>query len=562
MYGKIWSYSAVPAHRFTAKAMLAGALHMRGSVLLTSDDEEVYSGATFTHWGFGVPLLELPFHTLATWTRRMSGFFPDRAVYFFYFIAALPGIAVGFRRLVARRFGLRDGKLDVITLALTWLVLCLTLYPLMATRFIVYEMTIAYFTILQLLAISAYVYARQSTSSWPIVAMAAGAGMGLLVRHTGLVYLGVWGLLVLLLDEGTSGLRDRLLGKRFLTFSAVVSPFVAFWLFTNSVKTGSPIGLGFANSNPYWGYDVTMQRFGSPCSNTPLHTLEVAVQIFGALFFFVSKALRFPHVRACHFALEERDSTGEPYLGPAALVFLAWIVYRLVSRRERRLALYVPLGAFALLFVMFVRAGAGIAWRYAGDLWPAIFLSAVLHVESSPPGSLLRVQPRLAAMLFGFGALLYLRYLVPWEWSTRANIVPAGRAALVARDFAESWPADSPIAHRLDCGAKPTRPYHNGFGWLDGCRVDTFTQVYLGVVPKGGVDRYRLHMRAEGFAAESVRVHLNGGYYTATKVDGGYDAAVEIPYGRLTSPIVMVTVEWTRAPDPPPSGKLLSIELE
>ena len=76
MYGKIWSFEGKNAHRFTAQAMLTGTLRMRSMITHVGHDEQVYNGAVYTNWGFGVPLLQMPFHALARATHGGS----DRSI--------------------------------------------------------------------------------------------------------------------------------------------------------------------------------------------------------------------------------------------------------------------------------------------------------------------------------------------------------------------------------------------------------------------------------------------------------------------------------------------------
>src|ERR1700677_3735490 len=61
----LWTYQAWEAHRFTAMSMLEGSLRYHFSLVSLSGDEQVHDGAGYTNWGYGVPLLQLPFHAIA-----------------------------------------------------------------------------------------------------------------------------------------------------------------------------------------------------------------------------------------------------------------------------------------------------------------------------------------------------------------------------------------------------------------------------------------------------------------------------------------------------------------
>lgn len=560
MYGKIWSFEKFEAHRFTAKAMLTGTLRLRSMVTLVGHDEQVYNGAVYTNWGFGVPLLQLPFHAFAGATHMAQGFFPDRAIYFVYLAMAMPVLWAALDRLLAMRWGVEasPGQRMAVSWAATWMVLNVILFPFMSTRFVIYEETLAYMTLCQLLALSAYVFALRSWSLAPVCALGIAAGMGLLVRPIGLVYVGVWAGLVAL--QGST--------KRTLQFAAVVAPFLAFWLYGNAVRSGSVLALGYANSNPAWDYETPLLRFGTTCCDSPWHTLEASGRLFGAFFFYI---WRTPHdlwLRTCHFDFEERDGAREPYFGPAVLVLLVGMAYGLVARhRERRLALYVPYAGMALLFAAFVRRGEGFAWRYVGDFWPLIVLATVQYVFILPPQGRRPLDARLAKIMFWAGFVALARFLVPWEWADRADILqPHGDfrtthgSATLAADFQESrWGVDPPLPAKLSCGDPPQRLFHDGLGWLEGCRIGPYTNVYLGVAPKTN-ENYTLRLATEGMSAPAVSVYFNGRIYTAERHGDVYEAEVNLHYPALGSPIVLATVLWTRESEAPP-GKLLSIEL-
>ena len=538
---------------------MTGVLWMRGSEALANHDEQVYNGAVYTNWGFGIPLLQVPFHAFASWTHLLYGFFPDRAIYFIYFAAIAPLVWAGLDRLLAtRNWPTSDvDRRKAVSWASTWLVLCCALFPLLR-GFTVYEQTVAYFVLAQLAALSAYLFACTSRGVAPAIALGLAAGVGLLVRPTGLIYLGAWGLLLLLQRHG----------RKALVFGAVAAPFVALWLYFNWARTGSPTGIGFDNSNPYcwacrWGnpFHMPVQRFGSSCNDTPAHTLDIAVTLFVGCFLFTSPPEAGSWANRCHFTFEERDPTHEPFFSPAVLVLLGWMLVHLVARRERRLAAYVPYATFAFLFANFVWAGAGFSWRYIGDFWPLIVLAAAEYVRMAPLAALRPPDFRLARVLFVCGLVVFVRFLVPWEWGRHVKARPASAAADIWDDFVDSrWPAPRPVPTKISCGARPSVPYHNGAGWGDECSIDVATNVFLGVAPKDG-DSYEIRIETDGFTPDPLKVYVNGHLYDVVKDGAIYRARVDIHYAALTSPVVMATIEWARSIDRPPSGRLLSMEL-
>jgi hypothetical protein len=561
-WDKIWCFTWMDPHRSTAMMMLTGTLRLHNGLSLISNDEQVYNGAGYTNWGYGVPLLQLPFHELALHLRAFpAGFFPDRAIFFFYLSGLPPLLWVSLARAMGS--DRPDARWPVVAAwswAATWLALACALFPFMAYRFLVYEETLSYLVVCELYAVCAYLWVLRSEAVLATCALSLAVSLGLLVRATGAVYFAAWfGLLLL----------ERRSRARIVAFAATATPFVIFWLYSNYVRDGSPLSFGYANSNPWIDSDLPIQRFGSQCVDTVGHAVDTAWALFSAFFF----SLRYgtmprmtPHLAACHFAFELRepasssDETG-PFFGVVVLGLLAWTLTHHLVRRDRRLATYVPHLAFALLFFAYVSRGTGFIWRYAADFWPLVVLIAVRYVrELEPAARRFVVHFPQAVLLAGVGVLVYTRHVLPERPSIRTLDVKGDAAAEMPRRFQLARHGIDPIfPSRVACGDAVAWPYDGGKGWARDCSVDTFTNVYLGVKAKAE-SRYELRLETDAMESRSLRVYVNGRTYTAQLEGHVYRVQVEIDYAALTTPTVMATVEWTRAPTPA-GGRLLSIEL-
>ncbi len=553
MYGKLWCFERYDAHRMTSRAMLTGTLRLRALVSHAGHDEEVYNGAVYTNWGFGVPILQMPFHAIARISTSLHGFFPDRAIYFAYVALLAPVLWAAFDRLLAERGDTRPLRRLLVSWAATWLALNIVLFPFMSTRFVVFEQTVAYMVVCELFALAAYVFAVPRWGAGPVVGMAVAAGMGLLVRPIGLLYAGVWAALVIL--EGR--------WRKAVLYLGSLAPFAAFWLYSNWVRSGSVVGLGYANSNPAWEWEMPVLRFGATCGNTPWHLLHAAGRLFVGFFFYIWPTATDPWLRQCHFDFEERDGTREPYFGPWVLVLLVGLAVRMARRRERRIDMAVPYAALALLFATFVRRGEGFAWRYVGDFWPLLVLAVVKEVRACTAEQLAPLDLRLAHVFFWAGLVNLVRLLVPWQWNDRAEIVPVSETAAMERRFlVDRWGKDDPMPSRLACDGRGTiasTPFDDGMGWRQGCAVGAVTNVYLGVRPKPG-SQYTVRFETRGMSAPRLRLYANGSVYTARRDGDAYVADVAIRSAALVSPVVVVTIEWAAAGATAP-GELLSVEL-
>ena len=201
----------------------------------------------------------------------------------------------------------------------------------------------------------------------------------------------------------------------------------------------------------------------------------------------------------------------------------------------------------------------GFAWRYVGDFWPLLVLIAVQYARWLPSSVGPLPHLRMAACFCLLSLALFKTQVEPAVFTVQD--APELQVARLAAVFAQSRYAEDPVLpSRIACGSVPLWPYHNGEGWTPSCRVDTYTDVFLHVPEKKADGAYEVRFGTQGFDMPNVRVFVNGRLYTATRRGQEYEATVNIDYGRLVTPTVVVAVEWTSQSAPLP-GKLLWIEL-
>src|SRR5579883_2741731 len=275
-YDRIFAFGRMEQHRYTAMALLTGTLRLRTGLAHARFDEQVHDGAVYTNWGYGVPFLQAPFHALAHALAWPGGFFPDRAIFLLYASGAIALLWAGFDRMLSTG-GIVPvaGRRHAVSWAATLLVLCCALYPLTSCRFLVYEETIAYFVLAQLAALGAYLFGRPAWRSGAVAAVALAAGIGVLIRPTGLVYSAVWCALVAI---GSRRWRAT------AVFAGVHAPLLALWAWLNGVRSGHLFALGYANTMPTFDYHTPIERFGSACNATPADALDGALHLLRALF--------------------------------------------------------------------------------------------------------------------------------------------------------------------------------------------------------------------------------------------------------------------------------------
>ncbi len=512
----MWTFEAYDRIRFTSMAMLDGTLKLRNGVLLADRDEQVFNGATYTNWGFGAPLLQMPFHAVARWVWRLPWrFFPDRTIFFVYLVLLTPVLWAAFDRLLAshRRLAAARWTRHALSWSAVLLVLSRVFFPLMSGRFLMYEETISYMMLCEVLAVAAYVFATPSWGVGPVLLLGAAAGMGLLTRSTTLAYVGMWAVLVLL--EG----RTR---KSLAAFLTGLAPFLGFWVYSNRVRSGGPFSFGYTNGNTSWDYNLFVQRFGNPCTVTVAHTLRAAGRLFRAMFITASDPPAplpplpssglpppeptTPWYVSCHDGWELRPPDVQSYhldafLGPVVLALLAWIFASYLARRERRLSVYVPFLVLAAIFFAFAREVLGFGWRFVGDFWPLLVLIGVQYVRTLPSRADRALGYPLAAIFVLASSAIYTREIEP-ALSTIQLIDPHGSAtptlAMWDRYVASRDEKDPPLPNKYECGEASKPPFDNGLGWLKECGVLTMTNVFLHVPERRADDHYRLRFDTEG----------------------------------------------------------------
>jgi hypothetical protein len=549
----LFRYTSHVAHKMTAQAMLHGSLAMnRNMAAVTMNDEQVYDGAGFTNWQFGVPLLQIPFQALVPLLghSHRSHLFPDRLVFFVYMACLAPLLWTAVQRAMTTRAGVPPGLSSwFCSWAATLLVLAYALFPLLAFRFIVYEETIAYFVLAQLYALACYALFVHSRKPGWLVACGVAAGFGLLIRATGLPYLLLWGALLVLADR-----RVRTAS----VFCAAVAPLVGFWLWSNWVKGGSPLTLGYQNSLPDFPFHTPMQRFGARCEAAS-DMWTMAGWLFEA--FFLRTPTPTPVMAECHTLFESRllgDSS--PYFPVSVFVIMVGGALYSLARRRLSPAYYLPQAVFLALFFAHARNWIGFSYRYVGDFWPLVPL---VLIQLAPAAKLDRSAGRSLAL--GGAFLVFAAATIVGDDMPLLPTIDDWddvQMARIAEDFRKSDAASQPmpLGTRIACGDRlPTWPRANGKGWAGNCEVDTYTNLYLNV-PHTTDGLHHLTFTTDRPLGDALEVYVNGKIYTAHRQADRYAVDFALDDRKMFSPIVMIAVRWTSSLFPP-RAKLLEMEL-
>jgi len=514
-FESLWAFSTHPAHRATSLALLAGTL--RYPVELAAGmpfaDLQVYNGAFYTNWGYGVPLLQAPFHffTQVTGIGR-EGFFPDRLIFFFY----LSLTVIFLFRSLSDFFGNKAH----FTAAVTFSILVFGVLWLIAGRFQVYEETLAYFAIAQLAALSAFLhYSRNPSRKWAGL-LAFLAGLAFLIRPTGAPYLLLWGVLLY------SFHRRR---KDLALFGQVLIPFVAVWMLSNFVRTGDLLSFGQGNATPIIPSFI-LARFYPPCATTWAGIYEIFLHT-GALLFTHDRELS-PLLQSCGFGLQFTESA--PLLSPGLLPLLLFCLGYHLRKKAKDWLPWMPLVTMSALWGLYGFTATAFCDRYAGDFWPALWVFFALFLYRHG-GEILKYSRSISVVLLlvSLGRISFT--IIPFYFPASFTLSPEGIV-------------DPPQPRRhftshLICGEG------DAYGWAKDCRVEKVSNFFLSL-PESNAKEFTLETGSGSDRPEQV--YINGKIYRPESNSVPFSVNPVL----LASPVVQVTLLW-----PKKDLRLLSAEI-
>jgi hypothetical protein len=530
-------YSVHMAHKLVSLAMLEGKLYFPYSAAFGVDnDYQVYNGAVFTNWAYGVPWLQMPFHLLS---RIFSGgaaiaFFPDRIIFLIYYL-----ISAFYAYFALNTYaGSRGYKNDAVrVLAITGILLCLyttTVYVLASYRFLVYEETCAYFVLFQINAIASILLYRVTGETRYLYLLGINAGIATLIRPTGLAYDVVYALV----------LFERRHLQAIYKYALWCVPFIILFLASNYVKGGHFISLGLTNSNPGYDFHYAPTRFGSSCNGNPAGRLEVATSLLFNIF--IAPKANTEHLQQCGFLIEYATSKLlPPFVGWGFSLLLLYYLYHVIKTQSVSLRAIAPLAGVVVMFLAYVNGGVGFEYRYAADFFPFYVLMAaelaVFYQQSFNRRWILGFTA-LACLITAFQFVTVVNPQLSTILKTASPADPAHRTGLWASMPLAYWNqynAPNPPSTR-SCSDRPLQFPHDKFGWSSTCDVADFVNLFLSLPAHDSAKRqYRLSFDLRGIMPD--RIYLNGGYYSPA----GDSVVFYANRGAMVSPLVILSFMWT-----------------
>jgi len=529
-------YSVHMAHKLASLASLEGKLYFPYSPAFGIDnDYQVYNGAVFTNWGYGVPWLQMPFHLLA---KIFSGgaaiaFFPDRVTFLIYYLASSIYTYFALSKYAASR----GYKNDLVTvLGIVGLVLCLyttTLYVLVSYRFLVYEETCAYFVLFEINSIASLLLYRVTQDSRYLYVLGVNAGIATLIRPTGLLYNAVYGLAVL----------DRKYLQALFRYALACLPFILLFMAANHSRTGHMLQLGLSNSNPGYDFHYAQARFGGTCAQGFSGLLDVTASLFFNIF--IAAKANTEHLQQCGFLIESASKLVPPFVGWGFSLLFLYYLYHVIRHQLLSLRTIAPVAGVVIMFAAYVNGGIGFEYRYAADFFPfyALMAAEVAVFYKRPFGRRLMLGfTALACLVVIFQFAVIVTPQLSSIMKTGNPADPVHRAGLWASAPLGYWNRyDAPnLPAARSCTDVPLQFPHDKFGWSSTCHVADFVNLFLSLPAD---DRKKTHYRLTFDLRGTMpdRIYLNGSYYTPA----GNSVVFYANPGAMVSPLVILSFMWS-----------------
>jgi hypothetical protein len=384
-----------------------------------------------TPWGLGASLLATPFHILGRFFGAPG--FPDDVR--FLILYALTTVVLA--RALHDTSSSEPTAVVVSAAAATFVMAFPTFVGLIASRFLIYEHTIATGALWSVLLLSGVLALLHRSSSGRLVAVCAAAGLSTMIRPPLAVY-GLTTVIIAMIIARRKGMRHPALLPGLFAYAAVTALYFA----GNVLRFGSPVHAGFENGTS--GFLVNrLARWGLPFAK--VRFAVAAQEMFATLFPQIMRGTPPPWVRPHAVGLRWREYYAPTY---DLLIFIGWlaalmivcsrVVRRRLWRPDRDLAGEVAtvVGAWALppsivLFVFYARIG-NMVTRYASDMYPA-FAAALLCVGMAIVDAVRKHAPRATAptqLAIAGGVAVYM---TGWHgWPTHLSR-PIDRDAVLAR---------------------------------------------------------------------------------------------------------------------------------
>lgn len=449
------------------------------------NDLQFYNGRITSHWGLGIPFLQMPFHFLLK-VLKIANSFPSILIFSFYYLITA-NIILNF---------IQRNKIynnSVIQIIFTLLILSFCLFWLTSYRFIVYEESASYFILFTLNTFIFYIEFKENPNNKNLFLLLLNLTFLLLIRATGLIIFAV-----IFLDLF---LKKKI--KRSKSIIFFLTPLLIFAT-SNYLTNGHLISTGLHNTNPGIPEELLPHRMGGPCEQFSIQQFFLRSLDFANAIFLGKKEI----MNKCFTQFEDSIAIHQPYFSYLLSFTFAIFVY-LSVKYKKITENFVITSGFFLIFFAYVFKANGFAYRYLVDF--IFFILFVIYEIYKILKLHVRINPKYLNFLFSVIIIFSLFNLIDviniQKNSVKFSSKPIDRKKLnwSFRHSPEAFP------HIRSCKDNILFD-RDKYGWHENCRVPNFINIYLSLPNFSNKKQYKLFIEGDEIP-DIITMRFNGILY-------------------------------------------------
>jgi hypothetical protein len=482
--GNYFLFNHLNYHVLQSLSMVHGHLHLPlNPVSHIENDLQYYNGALFSNWGFGIPILQLPFQVVLNQIYP-NRFFPGILIFIFYFLLTA--------NLIWNFTKSKITKNNLNVLIVSFITLCLTTLWLSSYRFLIYEETALYFALFTINTFIFYTLTLENSSKRNIFFLTINLIFLVLIRPTGLI------IAFLIWVDFLIKKRQIIISYSFLSFFVLL-----VFSFFSYIKSGSFLSSGMENTNPGSNYQLPLVRMGQECPLSIKNFFLNAINYLNALLITEPK-----NFYGC-YRLEFEDSIAihKPYI-PYILSLATVILFFLVARQKDFKNLFLPFVGFTIFFIIFTIQGFGFAYRYLVDFYFFFFCAIYLLYVYLYKKNIIKFNflKNILIQILIVSSFINLIVIVNLQKSSvHFDTTPLNITGL-------TWSFNDTFPQKRSCKDNKLNE-HDKYGWHENCQAPNFINTYISLPSNAKDKKYRLFLSGEN-VPEVISIRFNGKVYS------------------------------------------------
>ena len=460
-------------HVFQSLSYLKGNLHLPSDPSTSIGDLHYYNGAWYSAWGFGIPILQMPFHFFSIMLTDKP--FPDLIIFIFF---TLLTTSIIYKSL-CKRLGV------FLSIPVAYLVMALSLSWLLSYRFLIYEESCAYFILFTINSFVYFIESIENNNKKYIPYLVLNLFISIMIRPTGIIT----AFLILLYYI----IKKRDLLKRYIFLFILPT---LFYCYLNFLKAGTIIPSGLATSHPGVVFEMFFIRTASPCNfGTDLTIyLERLVYIFKAFFLndeifglFHNPNMNEAISQNCVTMLEDSKGQQKPWFNIFFFKIILIGIFILLAKKKFFETFFIIFG-FVTILCLYTFLTNGAAYRYSVDFYFYIIFIIYLIYNTEILSNrffngriyenlifsfedIIKVSITVSLLYFSYPSILYMV-------KTNGGITTFDSGINIS-ELNWNYSSSHPSIRRCNDVNVSGFNIYDKMGWQSDCRVNSFLNIYL-----------------------------------------------------------------------------------